>query len=256
LVEKDILESVWKFGAEEEDNHMQHPVSLEALKEEAWEWVGHRLPKQTFDDFAHPNNRLLVGVTCLRAGYVETAYALFASIAAEGPKENPNHHFAYVRSLVEMAEIDAERDRFGEAARLMSEALEAYPESMGYMMSRVHLEVYLAYYLFQCGEKESAFEKIAALCERERKRFVEMPRHDAVALVGPGLCYALHQWALFFAMEDRWEEAFAKAKEMIPFASLTYEEGVREAEMLLARGEAKEAFDWLISSIQYRDGDT
>ncbi|MBA4544466.1 hypothetical protein H1164_16655 [Thermoactinomyces daqus] len=226
-------------------------IVMEELKREAEAAVKHRLPRDTFLDFAHPNNRLLVGVTCLRAGLPDLAYKLFQSIAEEGPNENPNQHFAYVRSLVEMAELDAEAQRFNQAAEKMKEALAQYPETMGYMMSRVHLEVYLAYYLYQAGQKQEAVEKIAGIAGREREKFATMPQHDAVALVGPGLCYALHQWALFYAMEENWEQAAQKAAEMVPFAERVDESGLKEAKQLLERGRAEDAFRRTIDSINY-----
>lgn len=234
---------------------MQRMASLNELKNEAQELVGHRLPKETFYDFTHPNNRLLVGVTCLRAGYVDVAYNLFDSIVREGPKENPNHHFAYVRSLVEMAEIDAERGRFDRAEASMAEALKEYPESMGYMMSRVHLEVYLSYYQYHAGKKEEALACIHSICEREKARFNGMPRHDAVSLVSPGLCYAIHQWALFYAVEGDWEQAVDKFKEMLPYAGSTDPAAIQEAEALLAKGEAEQAFYRYVEAVRYNDGE-
>jgi hypothetical protein len=60
------------------------------LREETRELVGHRMPKEMFLDFGHPNNRLLVGVTCLRVGYADMAYDLFRTIAKEGPKSSPD----------------------------------------------------------------------------------------------------------------------------------------------------------------------
>lgn len=229
--------------------------SLESLKQEAQQLIGHRLPKETFSDFAHPNNRMLAGVTCLHSGYIDLAYQLFATIVEEGPKENPNHHFAYVRSMVEMAEIDAERKQFSRAAEYMQQALASYPESMGYMMSRVHLEVYLAYYLFQAGKKEEAIRQIKTICDREIKKFQELPIHDAQSLVGPGLCYAIHQWSLFYAMEEEWELAVAKFKEMLPYAVATDSNAIREAEEFLARGKGKQAFSRYEEAVRYKDGE-
>ncbi|MFC7442953.1 hypothetical protein [Laceyella putida] len=223
--------------------------------QEAYELVGQRLPKETFLEVDHPNNRVLIAVTCLRAGAAHLAYRLFESVAQEGPKENANHHFAYVRSLVEMAEIDAEHGRYQRAAEHMSVALAEYPESMGYMMSRVHLEAYLAYYQYQAGMKGEALKGIAALCAREAQAFNELPPHDARALVGPGLCYALHQWALFYAMEGEWDQAYEKAKTMIPYASFVDEAGVEEAERLRSQGNGEAAFTVLTEAIRYRDGE-
>ncbi|SEN71088.1 tetratricopeptide repeat protein [Lihuaxuella thermophila] len=234
---------------------MQQPDLLNELKNTAWELVGYRLPKETFNDFSHPNNRLLIGVTCLRAGYADVAYQLFDSVAGEGPKENPNHHFAYVRSLVEMAEIDAERGQFERAEELMKEALKEYPESMGYMMSRVHLEVYLAYYQYHAGKKEAAHAYIQSICEREKERFAGMPRHDAVSLVGPGLCYAIHQWALFYAVEGDWARAVDKFKEMLPYAAASDAAGIQEADALLADGDAEQAFYRYVEAVRYKDGE-
>jgi tetratricopeptide (TPR) repeat protein len=229
--------------------------TIDGLLQEAYDLVGQRLPKETFRDAEHPNNRLLIGVTCLRVGAVNVAYRLFESIAQEGPKENANHHFAYVRSLVEMAEIDAENERYSQAAEHMATALAEYPESMGYMMSRVHLEVYLTYYQYQAGRKDEALSGIAALCAREEQAFREMELRDAKALVGPGLCYALHQWALFYAMEGEWDRAYEKAKSMIPYATSVDEAGVEQAERLHREGNGEAAMNRLIEAVRYRDGE-
>jgi hypothetical protein len=115
--------------------------------------------------------------------------------------------------------------------------------------------VYLAYYEFQSGEKEKAYERIAEIVNRESDKFRAMPPHDAVALVGPGLCYAIHQWALFFAMEGDWRLATQKALAMEPFAMMVDENGLEEAKTLLIRGEAEAAFHRVIDSIRYRDGE-
>ncbi|TCS97038.1 hypothetical protein [Hazenella coriacea] len=228
-------------------------MHMETLKQESEQLVGHRLPKETFMDFTHPNNRMLVGVTCLRAGFVDVAYHLFSSIAQEGPKENPNHQFAFVRSLVEMAEIDAERENFSLAAESMKRALEEFPESMSYMMSRVHLEVYLTYYLYLSGEKEVGMQRIQEIVEREKQQFVELPRKDAVSLIGPGLCYAIHQWSLFLALEGEWELAIDQFKEMVPYTVNIDSEKWDEAERIRQVGTAEEAYHAYVSAVQYND---
>lgn len=230
-------------------------MHIETLKHESEQLVGHRLPKETFMDFAHPNNRMLVGVTCLRAGYVDVAYDLFSSIAQEGPKPNPNHHFAFVRSLVEMAEIDAERENFTLAAEWMKQALDEFPESMSYMMSRVHLEVYFGYYLYQSGEKEAGLTQIQQVVEREKQRFGELPRKDAVSLVGPGLCYAIHQWSLFHALEEDWEQAIDQFKEMIPFATKIDSLKLDEAEKMRQKGLVEESYYAYVEAVQYNDNE-
>ncbi|MBA4493586.1 hypothetical protein ACFO25_04230 [Paenactinomyces guangxiensis] len=231
----------------------QNTDSIESLKEETRQLVGHQLPKETFYDFTHPNNRMLVAVTSLRAGYADVAYKLFQTIAEEGPKENANHHFAYVRSLIEMAEMDAQAGRFSQAETLMEQALEAYPESMGYMMSRVHLEVYLAYYKFYAGKKEEAMKQIESICKREQQKFEALPEHDAKSLIGPGLCYAIHQYALFYAVDGAWIQAVNKMKEMLPYAPAIDPAAVQEAERLLAGEKAEEAFNRYTEAICYND---
>lgn len=227
----------------------------EGLIAEAHELVGQKLPKEIFGDVINPNNRLLIAITCLRAGASDLAYQLFASLVEEGPKENVNHHFAYVRSLAEMAEIEAEQERYQQAMEHMGTALAEYPESMGYMMSRVHMKTYLAYYQYQAGLKEEALKGISAVCAQEEQAFKELPLQDARALVGPGLCYALHQWALFYAMEGEWDHAYDQAKTMIPFALSVDEDGVKEAERIKAQGNGEAAFSRLVEAIRYLDGE-
>jgi tetratricopeptide (TPR) repeat protein len=213
--------------------------------------VGYQLPKDTFVNFENTPTRMLVGVTCLRSGFVDLAYQVFASIVEEGPQENANRQFAYVRSLIEMAELDAERGNFAQAEQKMTEALSQYPSSMGYMMSRVHLEIYLSYYQFQSGKRDEALQRIASIVDREKQRFTEMPQQDALSLVSPGLCYAIHQWALFYADEGDWEEAFLKFKEMRPYCIEINEQGWEEAEALFAKGEKEQAFNRLSESVLY-----
>jgi tetratricopeptide (TPR) repeat protein len=234
---------------------MQHRDEvLRTLQTQSQQLVGVYVPKETFSHFSHPNNRMLVAVTCLRTGYTDIAYLLFETIVQEGPKQNANHHFAYVRSLVEMAEIDAERGKYEQAADTMAEALAEYPEALGYMMSRIHLEVYITYYLYQAGYQEQAREQLALICQREQKRFAELPLPDAQSWIGPGLCYAIHQWALFDAMEGNWQKAVERVKEMLPFAAATDVVGLRTADEMLAEGRVEQAFTQLIDAIQYRDG--
>src|SRR5699024_5404449 len=110
---------------------MEH---LDQLKEAAREQVAHLLPNDIFAEFDQLNSRLLIAVTLLQRGIKELAYQLFETIAANGPDENENRHFAYVRSLAEMAEMDAEQGDFAEAEEKMATALAQFPSSMEYMM--------------------------------------------------------------------------------------------------------------------------
>jgi tetratricopeptide (TPR) repeat protein len=221
------------------------------LKQRAEAKTAHLLPNHTFQQYDDPNTRLLVAVTCMRVGDKDLAYELFATVAAEGPQENANHHFAYVRSLVEMAEIDAERGDFALAEQHMSEALAAYPESMGYMMSRVHLEVYLTYYRFQLGRQEEAIGQLKTLIERERRRFTELPQADGPHLVGPGLCYAIHQLALFYAERNDWPEAVRVFREVRSYAWEIDEGAWQEADRLAERGDWQAALEQYVSATNY-----
>jgi tetratricopeptide (TPR) repeat protein len=235
---------------------MQHSDEVSrTLQQQAQQLVGAYLPQEVFAHFSDPNHRMLVAMTCLRAGDTDVAYPLFATIAQEGPKENANHHFAYVRSLVEIAEIDAGRGKYQQAADAMVEALAAYPESLEYMMSRIHLEVYLTYYLYQAGYQQQAREQIADICQREQERFAKLPLQEAQSCIGPGLCYAIHQWALFDAMEGNWQKAVEQGKKMLSFASVTDEVNLRMADELLAVGKVEQAFTKLMDGIRYIDGE-
>jgi tetratricopeptide (TPR) repeat protein len=188
----------------------------------------------------------LIAIHCLRANNIDIALRLLQSIAIEGPKENRNHHFAYVRSLVEMAEIVASRGEFTQAEQWISTALLHFPESMNYMMSRIHLQVYMAYYQFQAGKKEAAMIQMANICQQAKERFTSMLREDAYSLVTPGLSYAYHQWALFYAAEGEWEQAFVKYKEWFPYAVDIDEQKLTKAEWLLHNQGAEKAFAYLI----------
>ncbi|GGE08128.1 hypothetical protein GCM10011571_06720 [Marinithermofilum abyssi] len=227
-------------------------TQLDQLKSEAATRVSHLLPNQTFQQFEDLNTRMLIAVTCMHHGHKELAYKLFATIAEAGPQENENRHFAYVRSLAEMAEIEAERGDFADAEVHMAEALREYPESMNYMMSRVHLEVYLTYYRFQAGKKEEAFRELRSIIERETRRFhaADSPE-DGRNLVGPGLCYAIHQLALFHAEEGNWERAVKTFQEMRPFANEIDPDKWDEAASLTEQGRWEDAFHLLTSSVSY-----
>ncbi len=234
---------------------MINRTQLDQLKREAEELVGFRLPRDTFYKFDDDlNTRLLVGITCLQSGYTEQAYQIFSTIAAEGPQEEANHHFAYVRSLVELAELDASNGDFVQAEQKMEEALKQYPLSMGYMMSRVHLEVYLTYYKFKANKREEAEKQIQQIISREIEKFKELPLQDAFSLIGPGLCYAIHQWALFYADQEEWDEAIEKFKTMLDFAPKIDKHGLEEVETLLEKNQAKQAFFRLTESVRYGDG--
>jgi tetratricopeptide (TPR) repeat protein len=225
--------------------------NLTSIREESHNLVGHKLARTIFEQFENPNHRLIIGVACLREGDKELAFSIFTSIIKEGPKENKDQHFAYVRSLIEIAELEAEKNRFAEAREHMRGALEAFPEKMGYMMSRVHLEVYFAYYCFRSNRKEDAYEYIAWVCTKEQDRFHELPVQDANELVGPGLCYAIHQWALFYVEEGDWARAILKFKEIFPYTSVLNRGYVSEAEELESRGDLKRAFYRLEEAVYY-----
>lgn len=227
-------------------NEYQH------LKDEAYELVGRTLPNDTFLYFDHElTTRMLVAVSCVRVGAKDLAYRLFATNAQAGPQDNANQHFAYVRSLVEMAEMDAERGQYALAEEEMAEALEQYPDSMSYMMSKVHLEIYLQYYRFQAGNHSLAYEKLGQLIEREKEKFVAHPPKDAVALVGPGLCYAIHQLALFYAEEGNWIEACATLQKMGFYALEVHQATIEDAQKFLAQGQGEEAFQMLQQAYHY-----
>ncbi|SDZ29303.1 hypothetical protein [Thermoactinomyces sp. DSM 45892] len=227
---------------------------LTQLKAEAYEEVGRMLPHDTFYHFDQElTARMLVAVTCMRKGAKDLAYRLFAVNAQEGPQENANQHFAYVRSLIEMAEMDAERGRYALAEEEMAEALVQYPDSMGYMMSKVHLEVYLQYYRFQAGKHALANEELRRIIDREQNRFSSYPDRDGVALVGPGLCYAIHQLALFYAEEGKWEEACSTMRQSEKYAMETNPIMIEEAQKFLAQGQGEEAFQLLQQAYMYHE---
>ncbi|MFC4076263.1 hypothetical protein [Salinithrix halophila] len=227
---------------------------LDELKEAAREKVAHLLPNHIFSEFDQLNSRMLIAVTLMQRGEKALAYPLFETIAANGPDDNENRHFAYVRSLVEMAEMDAAEERFAEAERKMEDALSAYPDSMGYMMSRFHLEVYLCYYRYRLGRKEEAERELEGLIRREEDRFAGYTEEDGRNLVGPGLCYAIHQLALFQAEEREWEKAVSTFRRLQPFASSVDEEGWRKAEHLVDEGAWEEAFSKMTESVVYEAG--
>lgn len=227
---------------------------LENLKEAARRQVAHLLPNGIFDEFDQLNSRMLIAVTCLQRGRKDLAYDLFQSIAEEGPDENENRHFAYVRSLVEMAEMDAEKEDFVQAEEKMATALKAFPESMGYMMSRVHLEVYLTYYRFRLEKKKEAFAGLEEIIRREEKRFQELGPEDGRSLVGPGLCYAVHQLALFHGEDGDWKQAVETFRRLQDFVSALDAEGWTEADGLAEKGRYQEAFHRMEESVTYQEG--
>ncbi|MBD1373811.1 hypothetical protein IC620_15815 [Hazenella sp. IB182357] len=229
-------------------------MDKESLFTQSKQRVGHLLPKETFMDYAHPNNRMLIAVTLLRQGEEDLAYHLYQEIVAEGPKENPNHHFAFVRSLIDLSEVDSKYERFADATNKLQLALRHFPDSMGYMTSKVHLEVYLAYYLYLAGDRPEALKQIAHVCKQEKSRFELMPLLDAKVIVGPGLCYALHQWALFYVMEEKWGQAISKIVEMKAFAHVVEETYVAEA-LQLQESDPEAAFQLLEQAFQYEDVD-
>ncbi|MDQ0416483.1 tetratricopeptide (TPR) repeat protein [Croceifilum oryzae] len=225
---------------------------LKQLKEEAYEVVGKTLPNDTFYNFDQElTTRMLVAVSCMRKGAKDLAYRLFEANAQEGPQENANQHFAYVRSLIEMAEMDAERGEYVLAEEKMAEALLQYPDSMSYMMSKVHLEVYLQYYRFQAGKHALADEELRRVIDREKKRFTGYSDQDGVSLVGPGLCYAIHQLALFYAEEGKWEEACATIQQSETYAMESNPVMIEDAQKFLSQGQGEEAFQLLQQAYMY-----
>ncbi|PTM59813.1 hypothetical protein [Desmospora activa] len=226
-------------------------TEIETLKEAARVRVAHLLPNTTFQDFDDLNARMLIAVTLLQRGEKELAYELFATIASQGPQENENRHFAYVRSLVEMAELDAEWERFAEAEARMAEGVAQFPESMNYMMSRTHLQVYLSYYRYRLGRQEEAHQQLEELIQQEEERFRELPPADGSNLVGPGLCYALHQRSLFFVEEGEWQQAVETFRRLRGYASYTDEDGWKEAESLAEAGKWEAAYNRMVDSTTY-----
>ncbi|OYD07366.1 hypothetical protein [Paludifilum halophilum] len=226
----------------------------EVLKREAKEKVAHLLPNRTFDDFEDPNSRMLIAVTCLQRGEKELAYDLFETVAAEGPFDNENRRFAYVRSLVELAEMDAEKEQFESAEQRMGTALADFPEGMDYMMSRTHLDVYLTYYRFRLGKRKEAENELKTLIQREEERFREHHPEDGRNLVGPGLCYAIHQLSLFHAEQGDWAAAVEIFRRLRPYAAAVDDEGWNKADRLVQEGSHEEAYQKLSESVSYGAG--
>ncbi|SDX06484.1 hypothetical protein SAMN05444487_109133 [Marininema mesophilum] len=224
---------------------------INELKEAALEKVAHILPNTIFQEFDQPNSRMLIAVTLMNRGEKELAYQLFESIAAYGPDENENRHFAYVRSLIEMAEMDAEKERFVKAEAYMMKALAEFPDSMGYMMSRTHLEVYHSYYLFKLGKKEAAHRELEKLILREGARFASLPQEDGQNLVGPALCYAIHQLALFHAEEGDWEGAATSFERLLPYVIWVDEEGWNEGDRMMKEGKKDVGFQRMVEAVTY-----
>ena len=230
---------------------MEH---LDQLKEAAREQVAHLLPNDIFAEFDQLNSRLLIAVTLLQRGMKELAYQLFETIAANGPDENENRHFAYVRSLAEMAEMDAEQGDFAEAEEKMATALAQFPSSMEYMMSRTHQEVYLCYYRFRLGKREQAYRELEAIVQREADRFQSHELEHGRNLVGPGLCYAVHQLALFHAEEGEWEKAVDTFRPMETYAMSVDRSQWDQALKLAEEGQFEEAFHQMEESVTYHVG--
>ncbi|QKG83590.1 hypothetical protein GXN76_03285 [Kroppenstedtia pulmonis] len=230
-------------------------VHVEVLKQQAMEKVSHLLPKDIFNEFDNLNSRMLVAVTCLQRGEKELAYGLFESIAAHGPSENENRQFAFVRSLVEMAEMDAEKENFRDAVQKMSVALASFPEGMNYMMSRTHLDVYLTYYRFRLGERDQAKEELQNIILREKKKFAQYKDpEEGRNLLGPALCYAIHQQALFYGEEKEWEQAVKVFEGIRDYAGSIDERGWKEAEEMKQDHLYEEAFQCLTESTFYEAG--
>ncbi|SFS63367.1 hypothetical protein [Marininema halotolerans] len=229
-------------------------LDIEELQAEARLKVAHLLPNTIFEEFDQPNARMLIAVTLMNRGEKELAYELFKSISLLGPSDNENRHFAYVRSLIEMAEMDAEKDHFVKAEDAMAKALEAFPESMDYMMSKVHLEVYHSYYRFKMGELMEAHDELEQIIQREIKRFDALPLEDGQNLIGPGLCYAIHQKALFYGEEGSWERAVNSFDRLCPYATWVNDEKWKEGQALVQAGQLEEGFSVLVEAIAYEAG--
>ncbi|MFD1408874.1 tetratricopeptide repeat protein [Kroppenstedtia eburnea] len=227
---------------------------LDNLKEAARQQIAHLLPNGIFDEFDQLNSRMLIAVTCLQRGLKDLAYPLFQSIAEHGPADNENRHFAYVRSLVEMAEMDAEKEDFAQAEEKMDTALREFPESMGYMMSRVHLEVYLTYYRYRLGKKEAAYAGLEEIIRREEKRFRELGPEDGRNLAGPGLSYAIHQLALFHGEDGNWKQAVEVFRRLRDTVSEVDEESWGQGESLAEQGRYAEAYQQMEGSVSYHAG--
>ncbi|MFD1426896.1 tetratricopeptide (TPR) repeat protein [Kroppenstedtia sanguinis] len=227
---------------------------LEDLKESARQQIGHLLPSSIFDEFDQLNSRMLIAVTCMQRGLKGLAYPLFQSIAEQGPSENENLHFAYVRSLVEMAEMDAEQEDFAQAEKKMDTALQEFPESMGYMMSRIHLEVYLTYYRFRLGQKETAYAGLEEIIRQEEQRFRELGPEDGRNLAGPGLSYAIHQLALFYGEDGNWQQAVETFRRLRETVAEVDEIAWGQGERLAEAGRYEEAFQQLEASVSYQAG--
>lgn len=226
-------------------------MDLESLKEEAYQRIKHLLPRDTFVSFEEPRTRLLIAMTGYRKGIVDTAYRVFESIAAEGPQEDENDQFAFVRSLAELAEIDAEKGNFELAEKRMETALHYYPAHLTYMMSKIHLEIYLTYYRFQVGKKELAFQEIEQIIDKKKRDFVREEWNDALETVRPALGYSIEQKSLFYAMDEDWKQAFLTYEEMQHYTDQINQEMWSEAKGLFQRGKYQEAYELLTNAITY-----
>ncbi|MCF6092375.1 hypothetical protein L1765_00015 [Microaerobacter geothermalis] len=233
-------------------NPISHDEMVNQLAERAEKLVGRFLPNDTFRKFSQPNTRMMVAVMALRYHHHDLAYDIFHTIAVEGPKEDQNEHFAYVRSLAEMAEINGSRGNYELAIQQMEEAISQYPPQMGYMMSIEHLKVYLCDYYFHKGEQEKAITMCKRLIEEKKEEFYSYSsQEEAKSTVGPSLCYAIHQLALFYRQMEWWQEALAWMKELYLFALQINYELWDKAEDKENSGERKEAFDMYQEAISY-----
>jgi len=232
---------------------MERTVPLDVLAARAEERVGRLVPNNTFAQFADPNVRLMVGVMLLREGYADDAYDVFASVAEEGPKTDTNEHFAYVRSLAEMAEISAARGDFALAERQMREALAQYPPQLGYMLSVDHLRVYLAYYVFRQGRFDEAVALCRAVIEDKQRAFAQYADEtDARLVVGPALCYAIHQMALFYVERGEADQALEWIRQLRRYAPAVDEAAWQAAEAREASGDWRGAVEAFGAAVSYQ----
>ncbi|WP_044641061.1 hypothetical protein [Risungbinella massiliensis] len=227
-------------------------MDLETLKEEAYQRIRHLLPRDTFLSFEKPRTRLLIAMTGHRKGIVDTAYRVFESIAAEGPQEDENDQFAFVRSLAELAEMDAEKGNFELAEERMERALHYYPPHMTYMMSKIHLEIYLTYYRFQVGKKELAFQEIDQIIHRKKSDFAKEKWVDALETESPALGYAIEQKSLFYAMDGNWKQAYLTYEEMEHYTDQINQVKWTEAKELFDGEKYQDAYNLLTEAISYR----
>lgn len=227
-------------------------ISLpQILAEQTRNYTRQYLAKSVLDDLTDSNNVILAAISCLKSNHQSLAKQLFEHVAAAGPRENAKHHFAYIRSLIELAELSASNKDFGRAIEYMQRALEQYPNDMLYMMSKVHLKVYFSYYLFQYGREHEALSQLDDIIKRRSQRFDELSLKDAYCIVGPSLCYAIHQKALFFYQKGKWQEAVDELKQIVKFTDKVDQVEYNAFKDMYNQGVFKEAFTLLENAVKY-----